>query len=44
MDALKRSLAQEEKSGGPAPRRPASRTEREPAKAKSARAARKPRR
>jgi len=36
MDALKRSLAQEEKSGGAAPRRPASRTEREPAKAKSA--------
>jgi DNA end-binding protein Ku len=36
MDALKRSLAQEEKSGGAAPRRTASRTEREPAKAKSA--------
>src|SRR5204862_74620 len=36
MDALKRSLAQEEKSGGAARRRTASRTEREPAKAKSA--------
>src|SRR5437588_11958241 len=36
MDALKRSLAQEEKSGGAAPRRPASRTERGPAKPKSA--------
>src|SRR6266404_6205207 len=36
MDALKRSLAAEEKGGGEAPQRAASRTEREPAKAKSA--------
>ena len=40
MDALKRSLAQEEKSGGEAPRRTASRTEREPAPAKAKTAAR----
>jgi len=36
MDALKRSLAQEEKSGGGAPRRAAGRAEPEPAKAKPA--------
>jgi DNA end-binding protein Ku len=36
MDALKRSLAQEEKSGGAAPRRAAGRAEPEPAKAKPA--------
>ena len=36
MDALKRSLAAEEKGSGEAPRRATSRPEREPAKAKSA--------
>ena len=36
MDALKRSLAQEEKSGSAAPRRTASRAEPQPAKAKPA--------
>jgi len=36
MDALKRSLAEEEKSGGSAPRRAAGRAEAEAAPAKSA--------
>jgi DNA end-binding protein Ku len=42
MDALKRSLAQEEKSGGAAPRRAAGRAEPEPAKAKPAARGKKP--
>ena len=41
MDALKRSLAAEEKGGGETPRRAANRTEREPAKAKAASRGRK---
>ena len=41
MDALKRSLAAEEKGGDETPRRAANRTEREPAKAKAASRGRK---